>query len=228
MTHLEAPINMKIKYVKETEDLEGNLLNTNDDVHIKQEPLQIFFTAMPQLDIKEEAEELNDNLLNSDQDGHIKQDPLQIFFMTTPQVHTELESKCTKKEMEELENIPLNSHKDVHIKHEHVQIFSMTTSQLETQPENKCIKEETEELKDNTLNSNKDVHSKQDSIKEEHITGELNLYVDHEITEEMAIGPVVLQQTGGAQASCVRSTTNKVNDTNYTKKKLISLQQILV
>ncbi|XP_026316649.1 uncharacterized protein LOC113227826 isoform X2 [Hyposmocoma kahamanoa] len=72
------------------------------------------------------------------------------------------------------------------------------------------FKEEVIELENNPMGIYKKVHIKQEPVDlaNEEQTAKVDLYANHEIKEEMVIGPVVLQLPNVAQATCGQSTLN--------------------
>ncbi|XP_026316662.1 zinc finger protein 45-like [Hyposmocoma kahamanoa] len=75
------------------------------------------------------------------------------------------------------------------------------------------LKREPSELENSLVGLHEKVRIKQEPVcvAEEEQTTELDLYADHEIKEEMVIGPVVLQFPNVAQARCGQSIFDKLN-----------------
>lgn len=185
--------------------------------------LPILFLTIPHLEtqldilnkcIKVEAEDLKDPLM-LDSDVHIKQEPVQEDEHITNNLFANHVIK------EEIVVHPVKE--EIFIKPMVLQHSEIATPQLKTQLEikNKCLNQEVKELKENFLNSDTDVHIKQEPVQEEkHIPKEHDMYADHDIKDEVVIGPVVLLQSGIAEDSCLQNSCNTVNKNTRTKKKL--------
>ncbi|XP_026330558.1 zinc finger protein 254-like [Hyposmocoma kahamanoa] len=75
------------------------------------------------------------------------------------------------------------------------------------------IKKETSELENSPMGLHVNINIKQEpvSVSEEHTPETMKLYADHEIKEEIVIGPVVLQLPNVDDARCAQSTSDNLN-----------------
>lgn len=186
MSHPDQQPCIKIENINEQAD-ESKEISLNPNRNMKQEPVN----------------NLEDEIIKTEPNTTISHSGRHPYFIEIENIDKQTDqsevtsfssNRNVKQETvcdveDETTNIELNAIR--HPKHQHY-----------IEIEN--IKSEVDQSKDNLLDQNIIVKQEPVGVQEDDVIMK-ELYEDHEVKEEMTIGPMMLQHSGVAQESCVQS-----------------------